>query len=328
MKPFNIVCRALTGAAGVLIALSGCTSEQGQAKLPATSTVDSASEASSEPLPPKPAFTYHFISYRNKDKALRDSAIAFMKSLSPAERDIVLRLNRVDAASYKRLDTMIVPDRIDTSWLAYSVFPRELPLLKEVRKMVFFAYYPEAFAAYESGRLVKWGPTNMGKKATPTPTGLFSANWKALEAISTVDEDWKLKWNFNVHNKGGVGWHQYQLPGYPASHSCMRLLEADARWLYNWADMWILRNNQLAAQGTAVLIFGAYPFGKSKPWWSLVRDPAALDIPADTLQAYVQPHLEKILARQAQRDSVSASMPPKPPKKDSVILSASVHPRP
>lgn len=257
---------------------------------------------------PATAFHYHFISLKGKGKA-KDSLLAIFKSLTPGERNIILRLNRVDAASYRRLDTMVVPDKIDTNWMAYSVFPYELPVLKDVRKMVFFAYYAEAFAAYENGKLVRWGPTNMGKKASPTPTGLFSANWKAKETISTVNDEWKLKWNFNVWNKGGVGWHEYQLPGYPASHSCMRLLEADALYLYNWADQWVLSKGELAAQGTPVLIFGEYPFGHGKPWWKLVESPTALNVPADTLAALVQPHLDKILKRQAQRDSVIRNMP-------------------
>jgi hypothetical protein len=294
-----------------LIVLSGCNDEhtpvrktQGKAlrrdlveeKKPDTQRVVAA------------AFHYHFISLRNKDKATRDSAAAALKALSAGERNIILRLNRVDAASYKRLDTMVIPDKIDTDWMAYCIFPPELPVLKDVRKMVFFAYYPQAFAAYENGKLIRWGPTNMGKKASPTPTGLFSCNWKALETVSTVNDEWVLKWNFNVWNKGGIGWHQYQLPGYPASHSCMRLLEEDAKYMYTWADQWIVKDDLLAAQGTPVLIFGHYPFGGHKPWWSLVEDPAALNIPADTMTALLRPHLDKILARQAQRDSVISSM--------------------
>lgn len=263
---------------------------------------------------PKPAFRYYFLSMRNKNKAVRDSAQAVYKALSPAEQAIVLKLNRVDAASWKRLDTMIIPEKIDTNWMSYTVFPEELPLLKDVRKMIFFAYYPEAFGIYENGKLKHWGPTNMGKKATPTPTGLFSCNWRALETVSTVDEDWILKWNFNVWNKGGVGFHLYQLPGYPASHSCMRLLEADARFLYDWADQWILSKGELAAQGTPVIIFGAYPFGQGKPWWKLVKDPAALNISLDSMNAVVQPQLQKILDRQAHRDSVLAHMPAKAAK--------------
>ncbi len=300
--------RYLSALCGFLL-FGACESEKSSDRKSAASkppVADSTEAKPEEPAPERPTFSYYFLSMRNKDKAIRDSAQNIFKALTPGEKAVVLRLNRVDAASYKRLDTMIIPTEIDTNWMSYAVFPAELPVLKDVRKMVVFAYYPQVFAAYENGKLVTWGPTNMGKKSTPTPTGIFSANWKAKESISSVDDEWKLKWNFNVWNKGGVGWHQYQLPGYPASHSCMRLLESDAKWLYDWADMWVLKDQQLAAQGTPVLIFGDYPFGKGKPWWKLVEDPAALNISAEVLTAELEPHLEKIRARQSQRDSVVA----------------------
>ena len=263
-----------------------------------------------EPVPEATniAFNYHFISARSKNKAVRDSAQATLKALTPSQLAIVLKLNRVDAASYKRLDTMIIPDVIDTNWMAYSIFPAELPVIKDVQKMIVFAYYPEAFGAYENGRLVRWGPTNMGKKATPTPTGLFFTNWKAKETISTVSDEWKLKWNFNIANFDGVGFHQYQLPGYPASHSCLRLLESDAMYFYSWASQWILQKGEMLANGTPVLVFGTYPFGKPKPWWSLVQNPAALNVATDTLTALLQPQIDKILAAQTRRDSVAAQI--------------------
>jgi hypothetical protein len=94
----------------------------------------------------------------------------------------------------------------------------------------------------------------------------------------------------------------------------MRLLETDAMWLYNWADMWVLKDNLLAAQGTPVIIFGKYPFGKSKPWWSLVQNPAALDIPADSLNILIEPNLAKIMDRQEQRNSILTAMPSKESK--------------
>ncbi len=312
----------LAGTIGCAALALSCNEQQAPAAIRQPPKKAAAKKEAAVADTPRSAFSYYFISLKSKDKKTRDSLLAMLKNLSPAERDIVLRLNRVDAASYRRLDTMVMPVRIDTNWTAYSIYPAELPVLKDVHKMVFFGYYPQAFAVYENGRLVKWGPTNMGKKASPTPSGLFSANWKAKETVSTVDDDWILKWNFNVSNAGGVGWHQYQLPGYPASHSCMRLLEEDARWLYDWADMWIVRDRVLAAQGTPVLIFGQYPFGKQKPWWSLVKNPAALNIPADTLNALLGPKLEKILARQAQRDSVAATIPKKQPQKDTILRAA------
>lgn len=309
MNPHRLFAGSLFIALLVLLVLSACHDDNSTVIRTVDKNVRQDSSKMLDTSRAAPAFHYHFISLHNKDKAVRDSAGALLKALTPGERSIILRLNRVDAASYKRLDTIVIADNIDTNWMAYSIFPTELPLIKDVRKMIFFAYYPQLFAAYENGRLVRYGPTNMGKKSSPTPTGLFSCNWKAVETVSTVDDEWILKWNFNVWNKGGVGFHQYQLPGYPASHSCMRLLEEDAKWMYTWADQWILKDGLLAAQGTPVLIFGHYPFGQHKPWWSLVQNPAALNIPADTMTALVQPHLDKIMARQKQRDSVLSTMP-------------------
>ena len=63
----------------------------------------------------------------------------------------------------------------------------------------------------------------MGSKAHQTTRGLHFTNWKGKEIISTVSDEWKLKWNFNIANHEGIGWHQYSMPGYPASHSCLRL---------------------------------------------------------------------------------------------------------
>lgn len=257
---------------------------------------------------PKKEFTYHFISYRNKDKAIRDSARTFIKSLSKAEKEIVFRINRVDSRTYTRLDTIVIPDVFDTTEMAYSIFPAKLPVLHDIHKMIIFAYYNEAFGAYENGVLERTGPTSMGKKSTKTDTGLFFTNWKSKESVSTVDDSWILKWNFNISNHGGIGFHEYELPGHPASHSCLRLLSDDAQFLYSWANQWILSKGQLLAKGTPVLVYGAYPFGQGKPWWHLVTDPKSFDIAEDSLSNIIRPHLDKIREAQVQRDSVLAGM--------------------
>ena len=72
-----------------------------------------------------------------------------------------------------------------------------------------------------------------------TPAGLQYTNYKAKLKISTIDGDWKMPWYFNIQNRSGIGMHDYS-PGYPASHSCIRLLEHDAKWIFNWADQWVL----------------------------------------------------------------------------------------
>src|SRR5689334_8049879 len=124
----------------LLAALSACTSDSTRVAKGMPNSITKRDTVESKPVEaPKPVFQFHFISLRNKNKAIRDSGLAMMKALTRGERDIVLRLNRVDAASYRGLDTMIVPDKIDTNWMAYSIYPLELPMLKDVRKMVFFA---------------------------------------------------------------------------------------------------------------------------------------------------------------------------------------------
>ena len=144
----------------------------------------------------------------------------------------------------------------------------------------------------------------MGRKKDPTPTGLFYTNWKAEKTTSTFNDEWDLKWNFNIENKEGVGWHQYALPGYPASHSCLRLLEEDAKYLYTWADQWKVEGtDKIITYGTPVVVFGSYNFDGPKPWLQLAGNPHALDISSATLQQLVEPHLNDIMLKQQQRDS-------------------------
>jgi hypothetical protein len=61
-----------------------------------------------------------------------------------------------------------------------------------------------------------------GSEKHKTPTGLFFTNWKAEETTSTFDDEWDLRWNFNIENKLGVDGINIAT-GYPASHSCLRL---------------------------------------------------------------------------------------------------------
>ncbi|MGN7785700.1 L,D-transpeptidase [Niabella sp. 22666] len=249
----------------------------------------------------KPVITYHWMK-KKEWQSLKDS-------FEGAQHlNILNAINRVDTTHLKRLDSILVPSDFSKPLSFYLPFPETIDQLKDVNKIILFSYPTQVFAAYENGKLVLTGPTNMGKKKTKTPEGLFFTNWKAKKTISTVDDEWVLKWNFNVHNKWGVGFHEYALPGYPASHSCMRLLGADAQFLYGWADQWILKNDhEQLAYGTPVIIFGQYPFGEPRPWFKVIEDPKALDIPQDTLTHYIQPHLQTILEKQQQRQSVTTA---------------------
>lgn len=221
---------------------------------------------------------------------------------------IALSVNRTDKVEFAKMDSIIIPADVSGDIAYYLPFPLNVPYLAEINKIIFFSYPTQTFATYENGVLIYTGPTNMGRKKDPTPTGLFYANWKAEKTTSTFNDEWELLWNFNIENKAGVGWHQYSLPGYPASHSCLRLQEKDARYLYEWADQWVLEGtDNILANGTPVIVFGSYNFEASKPWFQLITNPHALDISEAEIQKQTQPYLDKILIEQIKRDTVTLS---------------------
>ncbi len=238
---------------------------------------------------------------------LGDSAKAIVKDYTPQQQKIIMAVNRVDISNIGRLDTVLIPDNLDGQVMQYLPFPQSVPYLENVDKIVLFSYPAQVFAAYKHGWLDYTGPTNMGREHDPTPTGLYFTNWKAEETTSTVNDEWDLKWNFNIANKGGIGWHQYSLPGYPASHSCLRMLEEDAKYMYNWADEWVLKGtDNIVAKGTPVIVFGSYPYGGTKPWWQLLQSPHALDISTAEIENVVKPHIDEIMKEQQNTEAVKA----------------------
>lgn len=236
----------------------------------------------------------------------KDSIRNSNKLYTPAQLEVLCAVNRMDATNIAKQDSIIVPANLGGDVNAYSPFPQTLPFARDINKIVFFSYPAQYFAAYDHGVLVHSGPTNMGREKDATPTGLFFANWKAEETKSTFNDEWELKWNFNIQNKEGVGWHQYAMPGYPASHSCLRMQEADAKYMYDWADQWIVKGtDNVLAQGTPVIVFGSYPFGSAKPWMQLTTNPQAMNITADQLQKEAAPHIDEIMKQQQRRAAQS-----------------------
>lgn len=235
-----------------------------------------------------PAFTYRLVKTADWLQQQADSGTV-------SNMNILTAVNRTDTVNLKKLDSILVPTSFTGDIGYYMHFPLQVPALDEIDKIIFFNYATQTFATYEFGELMHTGPTNMGRKADPTPVGLFFCNWKAEETISTFNDEWELKWNFNIENKEGIGFHQYELPGYPASHSCLRLREADAKLIYNWADQWKLKDDdEVLFKGTPVIVFGTYPFNGPKPWLALASNPAALDMTVAAVETVLQPHLPAI----------------------------------
>lgn len=222
--------------------------------------------------------------------------------------EIVTAINRTDKSNLSKLDSLVIPSDFDGDVVYYLPFPLKVDFLKDVAKVLLFSYPTQTFGAYENGVLTYAGPTNMGRKKDKTPIGLFYTNWKAEKTTSTFDDEWELKWNFNIENKLGVGFHEYTLPGLPVSHSCLRLLEKDAKFLYNWADQWVLADAEnVKVKGTPVVVFGAYKFGEPKPWLQLIKNPKALDLSEAQIESEIAPFLKSILEQQKIREEYTAT---------------------
>jgi hypothetical protein len=177
-------------------------------------------------------------------------------------------LNRVDRERMLRQDTLVVPDTFAEDPLEHSPFPGRVGRLGGHPKALLVHQPLQVWAAYENGELVRWGPVNSGREAHPTPSGRFFLTWKSTGRTSTVNPDWYLEWYFNFHNQRGISFHQYEMPGRPASHACVRMLERDARWLYDWGESWTLdeRGWEVLEEGTPVWILEEYDFDAPPPW--------------------------------------------------------------
>lgn len=219
----------------------------------------------------------------------------------------MLKINRTDKKHIRAGDSLIIPGA-STDLKSIAPFPLQLEVARTIPKLLLVSRRVQAFGAYESGRLVRWGPTSTGKKSTPTPAGLYHTNWKARETRSSINQTWILPWCFNLDNFSGVSFHKFDLPGYPASHGCVRLLEEDAKWIYDWADQWTLSkiDHSVLAFGTPVLIFGDYTYGEKPLWKRLADDPAATAIPAAETESALNQHLATIEIKARARRPVNS----------------------
>ncbi len=286
----------------LLITFSSCTDQQ---KIKQKIKIDSLSVSDTSFLIRDSLQQLSQIKYRLiKSKSYK----SLISEFDTTGANIILALNRVDKNRVRNLDSLVVPDTIINDLNLYSPFPQHIGLLEKVKKILIVSQTIQAFAAYELGHLVKWGPTSTGKRSTPTTNGLFATNWKSKRTISTDNSDWILKWYFNLDNFNGVSLHEYDLPGFPASHACVRLLENDADWIYHWADQWVVTadGEKIIVYGTPVIIYGKYNYKARKPWRLLPTEPEKAMINKMELESEIQKHIFTIITRQEDRDTILA----------------------
>ncbi len=256
-------------------------------------------------VPPLPQIPLDPIRYSVLTLSSALPMIELEEAVGKDQVPIVLALNRIDANNLKSGMTLTVLNT-PTDMLSLSPFPDTLLAASTLPKIIFISQQNQAFGAYEYGTLVRWGAVSTGKKSTPTPSKLYHTNWKGKLVISTVNSEWLLPWYFNLENFEGISMHQYELPGYPASHSCVRLSKEDAMWIYDWAQQWILAKatGEKLANGTPVIIFGAYDYEKIAPWKMLSVDNDITSITATSLEHELTTYLSEIEKSIEQRNRI------------------------
>lgn len=204
------------------------------------------------------------------------SLARYRAELGPDRFAALLAVNRVDMVHAVGLDSLVVPPE-GRELLELAPFPATLARTDSLPTLLIVSARIQAFAAYDSGRIVRWGPISSGGPESPTPTGEYRANWKARRHVSTFDSTWIMPWCVNLDGELGTALHAYSLPGRPASHCCIRLVEADARWIHDW----------IVVRVTPVIILDAYDFDAPAPWRLLPADPAACDVPEEVIEAAI-----------------------------------------
>lgn len=163
----------------------------------------------------------------------------------PEERDMVRRINRMNLALRPNM-TIAVPKNIERLTVYdVSPFPRYIEATGE--KTIYVSQKKLAWGAYDAnGELLWWGPISSGLSKCPgvlggctTPTGSFRIIRKQdIDCVSTVfpkrayGESGGALMPYCMHFFRGFALHgSYDVPGYRASHGCVRMFIEDARWL-------------------------------------------------------------------------------------------------
>lgn len=200
---------------------------------------------------------------------------------------VLTLLNRKDIQYVRKGDTLVLPDTVIDDLRAYSVFPQYWPEGDTIPKAVFISNTWQAYACYERGELVRFAACNSGEERKPTFPGRYAVTWRHPRRISSLDSTWILPFTVNFHLQAGSAFHQFDMPGRPVSHSCVRQFLSDAEWLYKWvrtARVDSTRRRYMPWSGTPVVILDVFDFRRRRggPWLELTSNtPVGVELPRD-----------------------------------------------
>lgn len=159
----------------------------------------------------------------------------------PHKRDVVMRLNRMNIPLRYGM-RLAVPRYDRVNYWSISPFPPAISPMPS--KAVIVSMQRLAWGAYEpSGRLVAWGPISAGQswcsdtsRECKTVLGTFTFNHKrgadCISGAFPVGEGGApMPYCMFFHQGYALHGGPAEVPGFNASHGCVRLFVDDARWL-------------------------------------------------------------------------------------------------
>ena len=159
------------------------------------------------------------------------------------KRDLVMRINRINIRLYPGMKIAIPKNTYSTNKLDFSPVRQQIEPPGEKVILVSLNENQLAFGAYDaSGNLQYWGPVSGGKSYCPdinrgchTTQGTFSIYRK--EGAGCKSTRFPVgrggaPMPYCMFFHGGFALHgSSDVPGYNASHGCIRLFVNDAKWL-------------------------------------------------------------------------------------------------
>lgn len=159
------------------------------------------------------------------------------------ERDLVMRLNRINISLQRGMKIAIPKNLATAISLDFAPLPKFISAPGE--KIIYVSIDPTilAWGAYDaSGVLQAWGPVSGGKGWCPdvgrrchTAVGKFAVYHK--QGSGCISRKYPVgrggaPMPYCMFFHGGFALHgSYDVPGYNASHGCVRLFIPDAKWL-------------------------------------------------------------------------------------------------
>ncbi len=264
-----------------------------------------------------PKINYKIIEFK-KQAELTKFLKNFVLKRNKTNYRVITTLNRKELRFFRVNQPLIVPDTFIFDLRAYSVFPTFYESAKEIPKLIVVSNIYQAYACYEFGNLIHFAAINSGKKSTPTYPGRYALQWRQRLRRSSFNEEWIMPFTWNFHRITGMAFHQFEMPGYPASHMCIRQFKEDAEWLFNWGEGPKRDSNGkiIPMSGTPVLIIDFYDFkSKSKKWLQLTSNKDTINyLPSNPMEVeealipiiHVPPELRGMLSKTERKRYESA----------------------